>query len=258
MKVFISLGLVMFLIASLQGVSGYSVSESGILDTQVPELSLLSPNGGEVWYIEDARDILWTFADNNPTGNGIELWLSTNGGATYDPLASDLPDSLPYVWTLPETAYPHCRIKVRGVDAYGNASERTSANTFEISYLPPLAPQNVQVAVTSNWDNLISWQPVTQNIHGEPLAPDGYIVVYSTNPNDPLESFSFVGATKGFSIMHPGGGLFFRKVFYRVIAYVDYDYVFGELTGEINHPQNPVLTLGDIRERMAKQRREAR
>ncbi len=68
---------------------------------------------------------------------------------------------------------------------------------------PPLEPQGVNISV-SGYDNLISWEEVTQNIHGDPLTVSYYFVYGALTPNPgPLEQI-FIGYSTGCSFLHQG------------------------------------------------------
>lgn len=56
-------------------------------DTANPSLDILSPTGGEAWYIGDTNDVLWTASDLNLVDNSVNLWYSLNGGTDYTPIA---------------------------------------------------------------------------------------------------------------------------------------------------------------------------
>lgn len=48
-------------------------SDPFTLETVDPAVTVIAPNGGEVWYIGDTNDILWTAEDTNLTPNTICL-----------------------------------------------------------------------------------------------------------------------------------------------------------------------------------------
>lgn len=66
-----------------------SITDSDLitLDTVAPEVELLSPAGGEAWYIVDTHDILWTASDFSLPANPVSLLYSGNSGSTYSPIA---------------------------------------------------------------------------------------------------------------------------------------------------------------------------
>jgi len=75
------LGCLLFIFASsIFALGSFTDSELVSLDTVLPELQLISPNGGESWYIGDTRDIIWTATDPNLIYDSINLDYSLNGG----------------------------------------------------------------------------------------------------------------------------------------------------------------------------------
>ncbi len=60
---------ILFMFGSgLPALTGYGTTAPVINDTVNPSLSILSPNGGETWYIGDTNDIIWTASDTNQIG----------------------------------------------------------------------------------------------------------------------------------------------------------------------------------------------
>jgi len=87
MKTAMLIGILFSLTTALLALSGYGTSAPVVNDTVDPSLSILSPNGGEAWYIGDTNDIIWTASDTNLSPNSVYLWYSLNGGTNYIPLA---------------------------------------------------------------------------------------------------------------------------------------------------------------------------
>jgi hypothetical protein len=76
-----------------------------------PTIDLVSPNGGEYWASGSKQNILWT-----AKGFGvdtIDLEISRDGGTTWQPIASNLPNTGSYQWlieTYPKTS-ANCLVK---------------------------------------------------------------------------------------------------------------------------------------------------
>ncbi|MFQ5674350.1 MAG: T9SS type A sorting domain-containing protein [bacterium] len=80
---------------------------------QPENLTLLSPNGGEIWQAGTQHEIKWTSANFNAP---VKLWISYEG---YNPqfwVAVDLMQNTPndgsYMWTVPNNPSTNCVIKV--------------------------------------------------------------------------------------------------------------------------------------------------
>jgi len=99
------------------------------INQPVPAIKVTSPNGGESYAVGAYTYIYWN-ATAIPT---VDLYLSTNGGSTYNTIATNVSASQGYYYVqVPNFASTHCLIKVAS-SAYGIADE--SDNEFTI-YTP--------------------------------------------------------------------------------------------------------------------------
>ena len=230
---------ILFLFATgLLALTGYGTSEPVVNDTVDPSLSILSPNGGEAWYIGDTNDITWTASDTNLIPNSVYLWYSLNGGTDYLPLAEGTANSGNYPWELPTTQSYNARVRIKVSDSFGNFSQKASTASFTITYVPPQTPAGVNVNTANGIDAVISWQPVTQTIYSTPITPDGYIVMYNETPYENEQYYYFLTETDQLSYTHLRVARFRDQMFYRVVAYKDYD---GRMAGILarakSHPE---------------------
>lgn len=234
----------------LLALSGYGTSAPVVNDTVDPSLSILAPNGGEAWYIGDTNDITWTASDTNLTPNSVYLWYSMNGGTDYLPIAAGTANDGSESWEMPSTQSYNTKVRVRVSDNFGNFTQKSSASAFTITYVPPQEPTGVSVNTTNGIDAIVTWQPVTQNIYNSPLTPDGYIVLYNESPYEHDEHFYYYlwDVTSGTTFTH--GGVMRRRgeMFYRVVAYKDYDgRMAGILAAARANPETK-LSLADIKQ----------
>jgi hypothetical protein len=104
------------------------VGDSGDGNTALvaPALALTAPNGGETWYLGTAHTITWS--SNLPAGDAINLELSSDGGATWSPLAS-APNTGSFDWTAsgPETAGLRFRASWAAMPMVADASDGDTA-----------------------------------------------------------------------------------------------------------------------------------
>jgi len=84
-----------------------------------------------------------------------------------------------------------------------------------VEAIPPSSPQNVQIQIDYP-DVVISWPPVETNILGEPISPDGYIVLFSDNGED-FFTFRFSRET---AISHNVMAANRNQVFYQVVTFI--------------------------------------
>ncbi len=69
-------------------------------DEVKPSLILTSPGKGEVWAAGSARDIRWS---STLFGGPIDLFLSRNGGQTWDIMRHQVPNKGRYAWRVPDS-----------------------------------------------------------------------------------------------------------------------------------------------------------
>jgi len=236
--------MLLFLCASLgfaYGLIGSGETDYFILDTQPPALDLLSPNGGEAWYIGDTNDILWTAADTNLDPQSVYLWYSLSGSAEYTSLAEAIANSGSYAWSMPDIQSYNSRVSIRVSDSFGNSSTRTSLSTFTITYVPPAAPDSVVVDTTNNIDAILTWPAVTSTIYDTPIEPDGYIVLYNETPYEDDQFYYYHGETTGTTYTHHNVVRRRDQMFYKIVAFKDYDGRISNVLSRLREGDNPRL-----------------
>jgi hypothetical protein len=99
------------------------------------------------------------------------------------------------------------------------SSGSNDAFVAKLGYQIPLPPQDIQI-VTSGNDVVVTWDPVTMSIYGDPLTPDFYVVYKSTDPAS--GSYSFAGICYGTTYTWINTALQ-PRYFFKVTAYKDYE-----------------------------------
>ncbi len=114
-----------------------------LVDTEAPEVSLVSPIGGELWSGREAKEVVWRASDENLPPRPVSLFYSTDGGESWRPIASGLENTGDYLWEAPWIAGAQFRVKVTVTDLAGNASEAASGEVFaaETSLVAPKATE---------------------------------------------------------------------------------------------------------------------
>lgn len=227
--------MILFLVffAINYGLTGSGDSDYFIMDTVPPSLTLLSPNGGEAWYIGDTNAIIWTATDTNLDPNSVYLWYSLSGGSQYQNLAEGIYNSGSFPWEMPTVQSYNARVKVQIGDTFGNLSEKHSQGSFTITYVPPAAPEGVVVDTSNGIDAVLSWLPVTSTIYDTPIVPDGYIVLYNETPYEDDQFYYYHGETAGITYTHYNVALRRDQMYYRIVAFKDYDDRMGEVLGRL-------------------------
>lgn len=230
---------ILFMFGSgLMALSSTTNSAPFTLDTVEPEINIITPNGGEAWYIGDTNDITWSIEESNLTSNTINISYLL-GGTEYLPLAENIANSGSWPWLMPEVQSYSARVKITALDDFGNLGEKVSG-TFSITYVPPAAPENMNVDISNNIDAVIAWDPVTQTIYSTPITPDGYIVLYNETPYEDDQFYYFLGRSYTTTYTHHDVAEFRDQMFYRVLAYKNY-------RGDVDNVLNNMLANPDAK-----------
>jgi hypothetical protein len=112
-----------------------------VCDTTSPSVTVISPNGGEMWQVGTEHDITWTATDNIGV-TFVDICYSTDGGSTYPyTIATGELNDGTYTWTIPNLPSKTCKVKVIAYDAAGNTGEDVSDGNFEISGIEEYNPK---------------------------------------------------------------------------------------------------------------------
>lgn len=96
-------------ISSLSNTAGFDFSDNNFA-INTGSITVISPNGGEIWYKGSTHQILWT--DNICSDVRIELW---KGGVFHSVIAAFTPSSGSFTWAIPNvnTLIPGSDYKVK-------------------------------------------------------------------------------------------------------------------------------------------------
>ncbi|MGB3092781.1 MAG: Ig-like domain-containing protein, partial [Candidatus Zixiibacteriota bacterium] len=132
--------------------TGEDISDSNftIQGCQSPTVSVLDPNGGEIWCIGSSYDILWSASDDVGVTN-IALYYSTDGGSGWIPIDETETDDGVYTWIIPNTPSSQCRVKVKAYDEVDSTGEDMSDGNFTIR---DCEPPTVDVLDPNGGENL--------------------------------------------------------------------------------------------------------
>ncbi|MBN1790231.1 MAG: T9SS type A sorting domain-containing protein [Bacteroidales bacterium] len=93
--------LICLLILTLSSLNGYT------------QITVQTPNGGEVWLIGASHDILWT---PGGTSGNVRLEYSANGGTDWFEIVTSIPDGGSYSWSVPSNPSTDCIVRISDVD----------------------------------------------------------------------------------------------------------------------------------------------
>jgi hypothetical protein len=118
----------------LSEVQPYLVPSTGV-DLTPPDVTVTSPNGGELLTGDMSAMATWTATDAGGVA-AIDLYLSLDNGATFSPIAFGLPNTGSYTWFAANRPTNQAIFKVVAIDNAFNEGEDVSNNTFTIQSPP--------------------------------------------------------------------------------------------------------------------------
>jgi C1A family cysteine protease len=98
--------------------SGYSNEGAECVagpDLIPPEVTVVGPNGGELFDAGTTIDIEWIATDNRGI-DSVSIYYSINGGADFDLIAGGEPNDSLYQWTAPPAGSDSCLVQVVAYD----------------------------------------------------------------------------------------------------------------------------------------------
>ncbi len=107
------------------------LTPEGAPDEVDPVVTLLAPLGGEVFGANTVTTISWTATDDTGVAR-IEIEFSEDGGASWQPIAVDLPNDGAWDWFVHNYPGPNALIRVEAYDYAGNEGYGESPATFTI------------------------------------------------------------------------------------------------------------------------------
>ncbi len=91
-------------------------------------LTLMSPNGGEVWQDGTSQSITWT---SSGTSGNVRIEYSFNSGINWINIIDSTPDDGSHPWTVPNTTSTNCYVRITDID--GTPSDHSDGPFIIIS-----------------------------------------------------------------------------------------------------------------------------
>ena len=121
-------------------------------------ITLLSQNGGEIYYYDQEHEIIWDSPDSFDQNQNVNIDYSINGGTTWLNIVTDYVNSGSYNWTIPDVTIARPQTLVR-VQETGNASKFDISDNY-IELRPRLrivSPNDNQSLFQSCTASSITW-----------------------------------------------------------------------------------------------------
>ena len=162
---------------------------ANVFNIVMPKITIVSPNGGENWYITKIDTIKWTSSHVN----NAKIEYTTNNGTGWKTVIASIPASLgSYPWTIPNELSNQCKVRIS--DTSNSSISDTSDNTFTISEQPSISvtsPGAGSIWVVGT-QQTVKWSTinVTGNLNIKLSTNGGStfpITLISNTPNDSSE-----------------------------------------------------------------------
>lgn len=114
----------------------FTVVSSVAMKVDAPQITLLSPNAG-FYYPGEEVEVVW-----DASGRGVSfvnVWMSADGGYSYELLASEVPSYATYTWVVPEMVTRHVIFAVEATDLLSVLAVDYSDGIIGTTILPPYA-----------------------------------------------------------------------------------------------------------------------
>ena len=137
--------------------SAYAVGEFGVVlgldpNYQYP-LTVIRPNGGEVFYTGTQENIYWIWSDSS------NVTIEYSFGAGWNLIAEDIPNTGHYLWTVPEVNSNNVLLKISKADNTGIFA--LSTHPFAIRPYIPVELVSFNAAVSTN-NITLTWSTATE------------------------------------------------------------------------------------------------
>ena len=189
------------------------ISISGILDSKIPQITVLAPNGGEVFQVGEQVNIQWTAEDSSFGANPVSIYFSSDNGASFDAIFSNVTNESPNSWEIPNLATLEGLIRIVAVDSFGLAGNDTSDAVFKIDG-PPVQPSGLAASLSDHVINL-AWNSVDEG------DMDKYHIYRSANSEVAITSENLIDSVFIPTTVYADSNVTHGATYYYVVTAVD-------------------------------------
>jgi flagellin-like protein len=111
-----------------------------IVDLEPPSITIIDPDGGEKWEVNETRQLNWTTKKGDEIITGIDLEYSTDNGDSWSTIVLGTPDDGQYDWNIPNIHSTNCSIQGTVHDNNSLKDVDGSNSTFTILGIVPGSP----------------------------------------------------------------------------------------------------------------------
>lgn len=241
------------------------VKYNAVPEGDPPSVDVTSPEGGETLEAGMEEDIIWTTEEGDDPIDHVNLWYSTDGGASWDPIASQIEDTGNFTWTVPNEPSTESIIRAQVKDMEGRSGEDESGQfTIEGEAELPDPPSDLKVyhhgSVGTTGDEGFSvWETEFTSPYDDEMPVDVYYPQNGSKAPHPslvlghgftqdrtdFQSWGEYYASRGFVIAIPDMqhadviGADHEKCAYELLATVDF------LKQENNNSDSPISGIVD-------------
>jgi len=188
------------------------ISSTGILDSKIPDVQVIYPNGGEVFQVSDLVDIQWTAVDSSFGSNPVTIYFSSDSGASFSVIYPSITNESPMSWQTPAPTLEGL-IRIVVVDSFGLAGSDTSDLVFKIDG-PPAQPEGLIASPADHVINL-SWNSVDEG------DMDKYHIYRSTDSNVAIDSDNLIDSVYVPNITYADSNVVHGETYYYVVTAID-------------------------------------
>lgn len=121
-----------------------------------PEIHLTRPNGGETFVAGTVEDVTWVTTPGDDPVSHVDLWYRTDPSSPWINMASGIPDTGTFSWTVHNVHSTECTVRARVSDDQGRTHEDISDGFFTIEGLAPSPPGNLVVERTGTDEAILN------------------------------------------------------------------------------------------------------
>ncbi len=237
-----------------------TINESGT----AASIRVTSPNGGESWQVGTVYTITWISSN---TSGEVNIELSTNGGGSWSPIATNEPDDGSYDWTVPNQPSSNCLVRISDSDGEPFDTSDQPFSIVQIAYDLTMAVDPAGSGTTEPTEGVHSYpqgtvvtviaKPATgwefSHWTGDVADPNNDTTTVTMNGNKTATAH-FVQRTcvltmvanpeqGGTTSPSPGNHIFVKGAIVTVIAIPANGYTFASWSGDVADPMNDTTSV---------------